>query len=129
MSFTHRVTDSYTPGDSASIVSTRSLTGDNQQAWEVAVAAETNDVQVLANVDLTYLKAVHITSDQDVTLETNSSSAADDTIALKANNALIWAHDSYFANPFSVDISALYFSNAGATAATVKIWILTDSTP
>ena len=129
MAFSHRITTSYTPGEAASVVSTRTLTGDNQQAWEVAVAAETNDVQVLANVDLTYLKAVHITSDQDVTLETNSSSAADDTIALKANNALVWAHDSYFANPFSVDISALYFSNAGATAATVKIWILTDSTP
>lgn len=129
MSFTHRITSSYTPGDAASVVTTRSITADNQQAWEVAVAGETDDVQVLANVDLTYLKAVHITSDQDVTLETNSSSAADDTIALKANNALIWAADSYHANPFSVDITALYFSNAGTTAATVKIWILTDSTP
>lgn len=129
MSFTHRITSSYTPGDAASVVTTRSITADNQQAWEVAVAGETDDVQVLANVDLTYLKAVHITSDQDVTLETNSSSEADDTIALKANNALVWAHDSYFANPFTVDISALYFSNAGAAAATVKIWILTDSTP
>jgi hypothetical protein len=113
-----------------SLSGSNTFTADGELNLEVTVNATTNDVAVAATLTIANLKALFIVSDRDVTLETNSSSAADDTIALKAGRPLMWDSTAgYFDNPFSVDVTALYLSNAGNAAATVKIRALYDATP
>jgi hypothetical protein len=81
-------------------------------------------------LDVSQVKAIFMACDKQVTLETNSSSAAAATIVLKANSPLIWlASDGYHANPFgATDVTSLYVTNASGAAATLRIRILFDPT-
>lgn len=75
------------------------------------------------------VKSVVITSDQDITLETNSGASPGNTIAIKANVPYIWNTDSYDTSKFTVDVTAFYFTNAGANPANVEGRVLYDPTP
>jgi len=94
------------------------------------IAGEVTDSEVVLGIDFSALQFIALESDQDLTLETNSGSAPDDTISLKANNPLIWEADaSYFANPLTADVTSLFVTNAGSTAANLRILALVDPTP
>lgn len=127
---THRLSMTWS-GSGASIP----VSPDIQQAEDSEINAEptipavTNDVEVAAVFSVASLKMVFILSDKDVTLETNSSSAPDQTISLLANKPLFWYEGAYHANPFTDDVTKFFFSNAGATDANVRIRILRDGTP
>jgi hypothetical protein len=110
-------------------VETVTETDEGIQKVSAAVDAETADVEVSLAFAVAQLAAVYILSDQDVTLETNSASVPDDTIALKADTAVEWTADGGNACPITVDVTGIYLSNAGLTAATVKIRVVTDATP
>ena len=92
---------------------------------QIAIA---NDVLVALSVDVSQVKGVYILSDQDVTLETNSSSSPTNTLALKANIPYVWYTNKYDVLKFTSDITALYVTNASASAANLTIEILTDPT-
>lgn len=104
---------------------------DNQElSLEQVIGAGLTDVLVdTFDFIVARLKSIIVLSDKDVTMEVNSSAGSGGTFALQANKPLVWYTGSYYANPFSVDVTALYFSNAGADAATVKIAALVDPTP
>lgn len=91
----------------------------------IAIAS---DVLVALSVDVSQVKGVFILSDQDVTLETNSSSAPDNTLSLKANIPYVWYTNKYDALKFTSDITALYVTNASAAVANLVVEILTDPT-
>lgn len=74
-----------------------------------------------------HMKGLYIVSSADVTFKTNSSGAPDQTIVLKAGIPLLWFADlSYFANPFTADLTALYFTNASGAQAAITIRFLTE---
>lgn len=93
------------------------------------VATGSTDAQITFDVDVSEVESIFIVSDQDVTLETNSGSAADDTFSLLANKPLEWQSDSYHANPFSADITDLYITNSSGSTATVIARAIYDATP
>ena len=68
-------------------------------------------------VDVSQIVSFFIYSDKDVTLKTNSTGAPAQTIALQAKKMLDWRNDDIGANPLTVDITKLFFVNAGGTAA------------
>lgn len=105
-----------------------SVTADGDSARNVAVPGATADVLVAAAIDVSQMKGLYIESDQDITIETNSSSAPDDTLTIKANKPLQWYADCGLANPLTVDVTALYLTRGGAGDATVLIRWLVDST-
>ena len=115
--------------DVHSSVETITETDEGLTKLSVAVDAETSDVEASLAFAVAQLAGYYLLSDQDVTLETNSGDAADDTIALKANTAVEWSADGGHASLFTVDVTKIFLSNAGATAASVKIRILLDATP
>jgi len=85
-----------------------------------AIAGETADQEEVVPFDKDNVQALLMVCDQDVTLETNSDSAPDDTLAFKANVPLIWHVDMPNDNPFSADVASFFLTNAGATAGTFK---------
>lgn len=91
----------------------------------VPIAADTLYAFVL---DVSQVKAVFILSDQDITLETNSSGAPTNTLALKANVPYIWYTNKPSALVFTGDITALYITNASAAIANLQMEILVDPT-
>jgi len=93
------------------------------------IASGGTDILVNAAVKVADIKSVVITSDQDVTLETNSGGSPANTLTLKANVPYIWNTDCYDTLKFTVNITALYFTNGGANVANVEGRILYDPTP
>jgi hypothetical protein len=98
-------------------------------AVEVAVADSESDKEIDIAIDYSQITSLWISSDQDVTIETNDGTTPDDTIALKANVPLLWTTDSYFACPLTEDVTALFVTNASGSTATVRVEVLTDPTP
>lgn len=94
-----------------------------------SVPASTSNHPVVATIDISAIKGLYIIADANLTLETNSGSSPIDTIALIANQPLIWYTGSYFANPFSADITGLFFTNGTAAAVNVQVHVITDATP
>jgi hypothetical protein len=107
-----------------------SPTGDTEDNREFTVAGTTTDQQVALAFTKTKLQAILISSDQTVTLYTNDlhSGTPQDTITITANKPFVWYTGSGIANPFGGNVSTSYWSNAGASTATVKVKTLSQFT-
>lgn len=112
-----------------SISKTVTVTADSEYNADIPLTASQADEQVAATLDVSEIKSIFISSDVDVTLETNSSSAPDETLSITADEPFVWRTGSGVVNPLETDITALYLTNGDATAGTVKIRILYDGTP
>jgi len=95
----------------------------------VSVAANTTDTEVICPIDVSQIGVICLSSDQDVTVDVNSTETPTPSIALKANAPYIWDADSYFVNLLTVDVVKFYVSNGGTAAATFEIEGNYDSTP
>ena len=124
---THTIQTTY--NGSASRSTTQSFTGSGAISISESVSNGGTDVQINVAMDVSALKSVWINSDQAVTLETNSGSAADETISLLANQPYIWYTGSYFTNLLATDITAIFITNASGATATIQIEATYDATP
>ena len=125
---THALTETIV-ADGKSIPVTQEFTGDGDVGREIAVASDASDLAVNLAIDFSQIQSLWISADQDLTLETNSDSAPDDTIALKGGKPLHWEPDSYYDCPLTADVTVLYVTNGSAVACTLKIEVLEDATP
>ena len=110
---------------------TYSGTGTGGFENETAVGSGTNGgvTEIVCPVDVSAVKSFWVTSSADLILETNSSSAADDTINLVANVSYIWNTSSYNSFLLGTDVTSFFFTNASATACTVSCGFVYDATP
>jgi hypothetical protein len=125
MAFSHTVTR--TVVGSVTITKSNVYSADGQLARNIAVPDSTTDMLVALTLDIDQIKAIYMVSDQALTVETNTTGGID-TINLLADKPLLWQNDSYFANPFSTDVTALYLTNASGSAATFQLEVVFDST-
>jgi hypothetical protein len=116
-------------GQGRSISKSNSYSGSASISIEESVANSATDFAVVVAIDVSAIKAIYINSSKAVTMETNSGSAADESISLLADKPYVWTNDSYFANLLETDITVLYFTNASGSAATVNIEVVLDATP
>ena len=88
------------------------------------------DALIALALDVSQIKALFMMCDTAITLETNSSSAPDNTIALVANVPITWAQGDANACPLTVDVTALYATNGavGSGGSQLKIIALVDPT-
>ena len=128
MSITHAITIQWEQGNN-SLTSRKEFIGEAEKNVSVSVADSSTDFQIELALDVSELKSFILDSDQDITVETNSGSAPDDTFTVKADNPLVWNTDSPAANPFSADVTDFYITNSSGSAATVNIRSLVDATP
>jgi len=128
MAFTHKVLQELTVSG-RSVSSENTYSGDGQASIEVAVPDESSDMLVDLALDVSQIASIIILADQVLTLETNDGDTPDDTISLVANVPYVWNSDSYDDCPLTVDVTALYVTNASGSAATLKIECVYDATP
>lgn len=123
----HKITRTWVRGNET-LSATQTLTVDGETALDVSVAGSTTDQAVIWTCDVSQIKSLYILStSKDVTFETNSSSSPADTISLKAGVPFIWTYGSGVTNPLGTDVTALYLTNAGAGATTVRLRIGYDA--
>src|SRR5262245_51002797 len=106
------------------------ISGDAVDDMVIVVPASTVDQQVVAAFTRTACKGYAISSDQDVSLQTNNPTTPIDTIAIKANEPLVWHEKTGLIMHFTVDVTAFYFTTGAITApANIRIIIVRDATP
>jgi len=108
---------------------TSTAAGVNMIDGETVATGET-DYELNFDLDVSACKSFYLESNQDVTFETNSGAAADDTIALKADEPYVWHTNSYDSFLLSTDITAgVFITNASGSTATIYCVALYDVTP
>lgn len=112
-----------------SLTKTESPSGSAYASFKETIADGQTDKQVTLAVDVSATKMFYIVSDQDITLETNSGSTPDDTISLKAGKPYVFVDADYNSFLLGTDVTALFFTNASGSSATVECHVITDATP
>lgn len=131
MSFTDTITREW-DGDDTKLSQSKAVTNELRANVSISIADGLTDKLVAWAIDISQLKALHIQSDQDITIETNNpagtSAAADDTLTLLANQPISWQTGDVMDHPFTADITQIYVTNASGSAAQLEIRALVDAT-
>ena len=128
MSFEHVIAEQVTT-NGRTVRQENTFSGDGQVSRSVEVADSETNMLINFALDVSQIKSIYIKSDQDLTLETNDGESPDNTLNLTANVPYVWHENSLFTNLLTVDITALYATNASGSTATLEIEALVDSTP
>lgn len=108
-------------GGSVSISDSVTLTGELATEANISVAIGTDQQENIA-FNHTNLQLIYIKSDVTVTLETNATDATGgNTIVITAGKPFIWYSGCGLTNPFTSAVTTTYWTNAGASAATVYV--------
>lgn len=107
---------------------TATATGTSGTTIDVEVPATTTDQLFTIAIDISELESIFLYTDGALTIETNSSSAPDDTFVFAANKPLCWVNgmptiDAASQNPFDADVTALYLTNASGSTVTLRGFI------
>ena len=105
---------------------TFSLTGSSWSTVQESLIIGT-DTLITVGVDISEVVFFRIHSTTAATIETNSGSAADDTINLIAGVAYEWQTTDYDPLLLTADVTKIYVTNAAATVITIEV--LQDATP
>jgi len=128
MTITHTTRLSWTGEGGLAVTGALAKAANAEQNRVLAVPGESTDAEFDLDFAFADLKSIYLQSTQDVTIETNDGAAPDDTITLKAGVPFWWADGNGAGNPFTADVSTIFITNAGTTAAQVDIRVLYDST-
>jgi hypothetical protein len=132
MAFTIRAGMTFTTPAGTISSTTAEYSTDALAEYDIIVPANSTDLAVQASFPYANVKAICISGTAAATIETNSSSAADDTISLTSTVlAKIWTHNgkagNLATNPLTADVTALYITSTAAQ--TIKIRVAYDATP
>lgn len=130
MAFTHTQIINYSAGGEQLLAST-TYTGTSELRIDESVGDSVTDFFVEVSIDQSAIQSLYMFSDQDITIETNNSSAPTDTFVLQANSPYIFNVDQgvYNSNLITADVTAIYLTNASGSTANFKLRVLTDATP
>ncbi|HEY4360100.1 MAG TPA: hypothetical protein VGN17_03995 [Bryobacteraceae bacterium] len=121
----HTVVRTYKNQGSTARTLSETVSGNTERNLAVQVAGTTTNHHVVITWVQADIQSLSITSDQAITIYTNaaSGSSPQDTIAIAAGQVLIWtlATDLVARCPFSDDVTSIYITNSGSTAANIFI--------
>lgn len=126
MSFTHTLSRSYKTAAGTVTAKTSDQTADTESNLDTVVSAGATNFHRTFSAKFSLLRSFLLYSSKAITVKTNSSGAPDQTFILGDGQAIIWNRDDTTSNPVTDDITDLYFTNAGASDATVKVRALID---
>lgn len=125
----HRWTNTLNRGTSPNPSQAVTVTADGEEVRELTIPGATTDQQILIAFTMAALKSVFIKASGPCTLETNSSSAPDDTFALDSDSGVVWNNQMLTDNPFTVNVTTMYVTTPSGDPVELDIYALVDSTP
>lgn len=118
MSIQHVVGENWAgPVGAISLQKSITLTGGTEVNLDLSVAGSTTNQLHTIAIAVAGLQDVYMVSDQALTIKTNSSGSPQETITLAAGQPLVWYAGCGLTTPFAGNITALYITNGGTTAA------------
>lgn len=109
-----------------SVIATKTVSGGSVTRIVETLAIGT-DTSFNCAIDVSTLQAIAIYASSDVTLESNSGSAPDDTLTIDSATPFVWLKDSGIANPLTTDV--VTFKATNAAECTLTMIIVQDATP
>ena len=105
------------------LASTEDVQSDLAVELDIQIPASTTNQAVAISINPLKLRSLFmLATQQGLTIKANSTGSPTNTYALVAGVAFVWSADSaYFANPVSSTITTIYVTNAGSTAARLRI--------
>ena len=129
MSFSHTITQGWSEGN-RQLSKAVEKTANSEFNIDQPLVANATNILVAAVLDVSQMKSLFIVADKDCTIHTNANNGAGgNTIALAANVPVSWFEGCGWANPLTIDVTAIYLNNGSATdPAIVRIRALIDPT-
>ncbi len=123
MPFIHTITRGYRDSSGRTIQSSEPTNGNTESNFDGQVAGTTTNHEVDFLLTQATLQSCCIFCDQAITIKTNSSSMPQETITLAAGQNLVWdlVFDGIGKIPFSGNVTKLFITNSGSSAANVSI--------
>lgn len=100
-------------------------TGSGRQDWEGTIAPSTTNQLIARAFTMASMAELFIYASAALTIKTNSTSSPGQTITLGAGESLFWTGGGTAVNPITVDVTALYVTNAsGSASADLQFYVL-----
>lgn len=116
---TVRIGDAEVTGEIAVTAGGRQIVNESVSASQTAT--------LVVPIDASALKLIYLICDRRMSFE---FAGPDNAFTLEANEPFTWSAESNVPNPFgSTDVESILCENEEALTATVRMWVLTDSTP
>lgn len=127
MAFTHTTQLVYkTTTQGVVLTKTFSKTASTEIGIDALIAAGALNEEKPASFLVVNLVSLMITSSQAVTIKTNDANFPAQEIPILAGQVITWSVGNGTACPIETDISDLFISNAGASAAIVQLRFLVN---
>lgn len=129
MAFTHTNTRSVRDDGGRTIERSSTYSGGASVDIAETIVTASTDFLINIAIDVSAVKSFYIVSDVAVTVETNSGSAADNTLVLKAGVPYQWDTDSYDTFKLTADVTKIYVTNVSGSTSNLFIKCIQDPTP
>jgi hypothetical protein len=127
---THQIAINFGELGETPISQTVTVTADGTiNEGEITVPANSTDLSVNQNIDVSALKSLFLLSDKAMTIQTNSGTTPDNTITLAAGIPLLWWEGCGHANPLTTDVTRFFLTTGNVGEAVLKMRGLMDLTP
>ena len=125
MSYTHRITENYSTQEGSVAAMNPTYTGDVERGADTSIAASTTDQPINLAWTAAKVQSLVIWASGACTIKVNSTSSPSTTLNVAANQMIMWGHDFTAASPIPGDVTALYVTNSGTSAVSLRIRVLT----
>jgi len=111
----NRLDLSWTSEEGKAIIRQVNIEATAADVVSVAMAAGEGETQVYLHAPLADVQLFYMVSTVDTTVKTNSSSAPQETLSLKAGRPMVWYHGCGFelSHLFAGDVTGLFVSTGG----------------
>jgi hypothetical protein len=121
MPFTLRKSVSLDDGSGLTVSGNLSANADLRGGFEKEIADGAANQLISVSVVEGTLVAFALSSTQEVTVKTNSSSSPQETFTLKPGEPVTWINGETTGKPIAGNVTSLYVTNASGQAATLKL--------
>jgi|GEM_PF-6997385 len=119
----HTVIFSWNGTNGGNLSNTVPITGSTEINISEQITATTTNQAVSYAIAHSSLQEFFVVTDQNLTMYVNAPGTGSPilTVTLEAGVPYIWLAASGVPNPFSADITGLWFTNSGSTAANLNV--------
>lgn len=121
---TDTISITYTGNGKAVSTPVGTYTGTKDAAVATVIAAGASNVEIDVVFPYATIQSFVMASDQDLTVDVNSTTTPVPAITLKKTAGLVWGSDYGTSNPFTANITKFYVSNGGVVDAKFNFRVL-----
>lgn len=122
--FTDTISISYSGNGKAVSTPLGTYTGAKDAGVATVIPAGSTNLEIDVAFPHATIQSLIMTSDQDLTVNVNSTTTPTPALTLKKTAPIVYATDFSYSNPFTADVTKFYVTNAGSADAKFSFRVL-----